>query len=132
MGHSLLFMTFLAAQSPDVIYHNAPSSGCGCQQQQGQVQMMQDDSGGGFFSRMSDRMEKRPGLVNRIRDWFGRQDFVEAETAYEWCTDFRADDLARMGQVGTRKIERTRVTPQRPRPVHPRRAPGIFDPRSAR
>jgi hypothetical protein len=29
-----------------------------------------------------------------------------AERAYEWCTDYRQDDWARMGKNGTRKIKR--------------------------
>ena len=31
---------------------------------------------------------------------------VPAAMAYEWCTDFKPDDLARMGMKGTRKVER--------------------------
>jgi len=31
---------------------------------------------------------------------------VGADAAYRWATDYRADDWARMGQVGRRRIER--------------------------
>ncbi len=41
-----------------------------------------------------------------VRYRFSQPFNVSAQAAYEWCTDFRADDLARMGQVGTRKIRR--------------------------
>jgi hypothetical protein len=41
-----------------------------------------------------------------VRYRFSQPFDVSAQTAYEWCTDFRPDDLPRMGEEGTRKIER--------------------------
>ncbi len=41
-----------------------------------------------------------------VRSGFSQPFNVPAQTAYEWCTDFRPDDLARMGEEGSRKIER--------------------------
>jgi hypothetical protein len=41
-----------------------------------------------------------------VRYRFSQPFTVSAQTAYEWCTDFRSDDPARMGEEGTRKIER--------------------------
>jgi hypothetical protein len=95
VGHTLLFVSLLAAQSQEVIYANdfRPSgSGCNCQQGQ-QVQQVQyypqgssgsmstwnGSTGNGstwngstWDGSMSERMERRPGLINRIRDMFGR------------------------------------------------------------
>lgn len=41
-----------------------------------------------------------------LRYRFSQPFNVPAKTAYGWCTDFQPDDLARMGMVGTRKIQR--------------------------
>jgi hypothetical protein len=41
-----------------------------------------------------------------VRYRFSQPFNVPAETAYEWCTDFRPDDPVRMGKVGTRRIRR--------------------------
>lgn len=41
-----------------------------------------------------------------VRYGFSQAFEVEPSTAYEWCTDFREDDWARMGKKGTRRIQR--------------------------
>jgi len=41
-----------------------------------------------------------------IRYRFTQPFGVPAAMAYEWCTDFKPDDIARMGMKGTRKVER--------------------------
>jgi hypothetical protein len=41
-----------------------------------------------------------------VRYRFAQPFDFSAETAYGWCTDYRPDDLTRMGRKGTRKIDR--------------------------
>ena len=41
-----------------------------------------------------------------LRYQFSQRFNLPARRSYEWCTDFRPDDPARMGLQGTRKIER--------------------------
>ena len=41
-----------------------------------------------------------------VRYRFSQPFDFPAAAAYRWCTDYQPDDLARMGEKGTRKIER--------------------------
>ena len=41
-----------------------------------------------------------------VRYQFSQPFAVPARRAYEWCTDYRTDDLGRMGMKGRRKIRR--------------------------
>jgi hypothetical protein len=41
-----------------------------------------------------------------VRYRFAQPFDFSAETAYEWCTDYQPDDLARMGKKGTRKVDK--------------------------
>ncbi len=77
MGHTFVFLTFLAAQSPEVISY--PETGnCDCQSS-------------GLAGRLATwgrplSERSRPGLIQRIREWFGRGDTGHGDCACQGQT----------------------------------------------